>query len=407
MAAAIITAERPQELLRSLNFNKLTRIYEDGMNLSTYFESEDPSVDYPNEKTDAFQRVMRCARIRTRSISELGIVADEFSAFDKDEGTKVLMTEFLSRKWRQAGRGRHVSTRAMYMSDDDVLGGGNNPYFDTPGAMWDKQIAPAIPIDRLVARTVTIDRDVYRAFYLKTDVTQLRKVRVGEGAEIPGAKLVEGPHVIYLYKYGRKLTMTYEQMRRQRIDVVGLHVARMAVQAEIDKLATIMDVFVNGDGNTGTAATSYNLTALDPAATVPTGLTLKAWLTFKMKFQNPYMLDTIVGQEGPILSTQLLNTGSANIPLVVITGPSNFGSFTPINPSLRDAVAYGWTADAPANQILGFDTRFGVEQILEAGATIQEVTRFITNQTEAMTMTETVGYAILDQNGNKILNLAA
>jgi hypothetical protein len=229
-------------------------------------------------------------------------------------------------------------------------------------------------------------------------------VRVTEGAEIPGAKLVGGDVVIPLYKYGRKMTTTYEQMRRMRIDTVAIHIQRLAVQAEIDKLAAIMDVFVNGDGNSNTAATSYDLTSLDPNTTA-NNLTEVAWLTFKAKFLNPYLLDTVLGQESPIVKLQVLDLGTANIPHVMLPA-GLFGSLRPINPQLGSGQAFGLTADAPANKLLGFDTRMGIEQVTEIGATIQEVQRFVTNQTEALTMTETEGYRVIDQNANKILNLA-
>ena len=205
-------------------------------------------------------------------------------------------------------------------------------------------------------------------------------MRVAEGAELPRAKLVGSEHTIRLYKYGRILEITYEAMRRMRIDMAALHVQRIAIQSQIDKLATIIDVLVNGDGNAGTAATSYNLTTLDSAAVAGT-LTLKGYLAWKLKFINPYTLTTALAQDAMALQLMLLNTGSANIPLVTIQQPSGFGQFTPINPELGDNVRLGITADAPASKILGFDDRFAVERVTEIGANIQEVLRWSERQT--------------------------
>jgi hypothetical protein len=96
------------------------------------------------------------------------------------------------------------------------------------------------------------------------------------------------------------------------------------------------------------------VTTLDSAAT-PGTLTLKAWLRFKMKFLNPYALTTMLAQELALLQAMMLSTGSANVPLVVIAGASNFGGFTPINPGLADNVAIGWLAEAPTSKLVGFD----------------------------------------------------
>jgi hypothetical protein len=403
---AIVKEGRPraQELLARMGPELYRQAYEAGMNLSAWLEEQDPSQDH-RDGLDAFERVLMAANIRTRSIVEAGIYAHRMDAFFQSAQTRALLPEFLARVWRRAayGRGGH---RAIYLSDDNALGGLNRPWSDAAMGRWDEQIAPAIPVSELVAATTPIDGDAYRAFYLTSSAANSRMVRVGEGAEIPRAKLTAGDQTVRLFKYGRGLEITYEQLRRMRIDVVALHLARMAVQAEVDKVATILDVIVNGDGNANTAAEVFNLTTLDAAATAGT-LSLAGWLAFKMQFANPYMATTALAREGIALAMLLLNTGSANVPLLMLEGGRGFGSFRQINPNLADGVALGWTADAPASQIVAFDRRFAIERVVETGATIEEVTRFVERQTELLVMTETEGYAVMDREAAKILNIAA
>jgi hypothetical protein len=410
--SASVTRQGAGDILRQVNLEFMERAYAERLSISAALETLDPSSEHPNERTDAFQRVMAHAKIVTRSVPGIGLAADTGDDFiakaDKAAGARgaghILFTEHLTRVWKGAS-GRDINTRAMYTSADNALGTLANPYVDTSIARWDKQLAPQIPISALVAMTTPVDGNTYRAFYLTDDASNARMVRVSEFAEIPGAKLTGGDRVIYLHKYGRKITMSYEQMRRMRIDQVAMHVGRLAVQAEVDKLAVVIDVAVNGDGNAGTAATSYNLTTLD-GSTTANNLTLLAWLTFKAKFLNPYVLDTVIGQETPIIKLQMLNTGNANIPLVFLPG-NLFGGLRPISPQLAQGQSFGITTDAPSGKLIGLDTRLAVAQVTEIGATIQEVQRFIGNQTEAMTMTETEGWHILDGNATKILNLAA
>jgi hypothetical protein len=379
-----------------------------GRNLSIHLEELDPSDGY-KDGLDAFGRQLKVANggrgIRVRSDPARGYYADEFSAFDQSESARALVPEFLARIRRRVTTGRDVNTRALYQSDDQQLNSWARPYVDA-AAVRMKQIAPAIPLSELVAVTTPISGDAYRAFYLTDNAAQARLVRVTEGAEMPRAKLVGGERTVRLYKYGRILEVSYETLRRQRVDMVALHIARLAVQAETDKVATVLDVIVNGDGNSGTAATSHNLTTLDTAAAAGT-LTLKGWLAFKLKLANPYAVTTALAREATALQMMLLNMGSANVPLVTVQGQLGFGGFRPINPELSDNVALGITSEAPSLKIVAFDNRFAIERVTEIGADIQETQRWVTRQVQALALSEVEGYAVLDANASIILDVNA
>jgi hypothetical protein len=267
------------------------------------------------------------------------------------------------------------------------------------------QLAPAIPLSEVVAITTPIEGQDYRAFYLTDVAASERMVRLPEGTDLPTARLTGGDHTIRLHKYGRAIEVTYEELRRRRIDLVALHIARIAIQTEIDKLAAILAIMINGDGNSGTSATNYNLTALDSAATAGT-LTLKGWLAFKLKFTNPYSLTHAIVQDAVLLQLQLLNTGTANIPLLFLPS-GTFGAFTPINPGLGDGVRVGHTTAAPTLTIVGFDGRLGIERVVELGSDISEVDRWVKRQTQVITLSEVEGYDVFDQFAVKTLNINA
>lgn len=406
---ATVTNQQPRsnEILKRMVGGSL---YEEaaraGMGLSAYLEQIDPQERY-RDGLDAYSRLLRAANIRVNSDERYGYYADEGSKFfDSPEG-RSLFPEFVIRAWKRASLGNSIGPgqRAIYASTDSALGGVLEPFQDT-GVPRYAQLAPAVPISEVVAVTTPINGDVYRAFYLTDTAAQERLVRVAQGAELPRAKLAGADRTIRLYKYGRILEATYEIMRRMRIDLIALHVARIAIQSEIDKLATIIDVLVNGDGNASTAATNYNLTTLD-SSTTANNVTLTAWLALKLKLLNPYQVTTALVQSAGALKLQLLSTGSANIPLVSIQGAAGFGSFVPINPELRDNVALGITADAPANVVVAFDRRFAIERVVEIGANIQEIIRFAERQTEGLSLSEVEGYDILDQRATVTMTTSA
>ena len=420
-------ASRPGELLRAIGKSVreggsvagsrfYDEAYENGTNLSGYLEELDPTRDHGNTRLDAFQRLVAVTGVRSASSPFSGFSADPLDALENleeeqggQDAGRVLLAEFISRAWRRGVHSVHHAiqdaNRAVYLTSDSAPGTQVNPFAYAAGPRY-TQISPAIPLSELVAINTGINANVYKAFYLQTDIDQIRMKRVTEAAEVPAAKLIGQERSVMLSKFGRRLETSYEALRRMPIDLVAFHIQRMAIQAEADKVTTVLGVIVNGDGNANTAATSYNLTALDPATTA-NNLTLTAWLSFKMKFPSPYMLTTALAQEGPALKLQMLNVGNANVQLFQMPWFGGANAFRPINPTLADGVALGWTGDAPAGKIVGFDRRFVIERVFEIGSNIQEVGQWIEKQVKFLVMTETEGYAVLDAGGSKVLDLTA
>lgn len=398
---------RAQEMARSLGMAQYREAYENGETLSAFLERQMPYSEY-RDGLDAFERMLMLNNIRVQSVDgEQGVTANRFEDFFKNDQTRALLPEWWRRAYKR-GQGMPVNTRNLFTSQDGVPGSLLNPYSDQQQPRVNKMIAPAIPLAELIALTTTVDSDAYRALYMTDDATQQRSVRVAESANIPVAKVTQGENVIRLYKYGRALEVSYEALRRMRIDRVAYLIARMAVQAEIDKVAAVIDIIVNGDGNSNTAAINSNLTTLDGAAVAGT-LTLKGFLAWKLKFANPYSLTHVLATEASSLQLLLLNTGSANLPTVTIPSQAvnNITNFDVINPTLRTGSRLGITADAPTLKAVGIDARYAIERVTEANATIQEVERIMRNQTQLVTMTETEGYAKMDQNASRTLDINA
>ncbi len=401
---------RAADLYRQISPLMVEKAYEGGESLSAHLERLCPSTEY-KDGMDACERMLFVAGIKTRSLPQFGVWADKGDVFfkGKDETEKranrVLMHEWAAREYRKVAIGRSVNTRAMYASTDSATNTSLRPYADAAQAFEARRLAPQIPSAELIAETTPIDTDAYRKVYIEDDASEQRMVRVVEGTEIPGAKLTTSEQTIRLKKYGRKLTVTYEQMRRMRLNMVARHIAKMAIQAEVDKVATVLDVLINGDGNSGTPAPVDNLTTLDANATAGT-LTLRAWRAFAKQFENPYVLTTFLAQSGVTTDVEMLDAGTANILLATLAGLGNFGNVRPIN-ATADNVRYGWTSDAPALKIVGFDRDWAIERVVEIGASIQEIGRNIENQTEVMTLTESDGYAKLDVNAARVLDINA
>jgi hypothetical protein len=377
----------------------ITEAYKGGQNLTMFLEEKSPSEN--KLEFDAFDRLMKLEGIQTQSYPDRGYWASKGDKLVDTALGRALYTEFFARTWRRVA---YAKSRATYLSTEGTPGSWQRPYDDAMPARWDTQIAPAIPLSELIAIVTPVTGADYRSFYLTHDATKVRHYRIGESAEIPTYKLADSENTIQLQKFGLGLEASYEQIRRMRVDKLAMQITRVAIQNEVDKVAAALNIAINGDGNSN-SPTTYNLTTLDTDAVAGT-LTLAGWLAYKLKFVNPYLLTTALMQEAVTLQLALLDVGSANVPLAGADLGGMVQSLTPINMT-SDGVRYGWTSDAPALQIVGFDRRWAMEELVEIGGQIAEMERFVTRQTEFMSMTEVNGFAKIDATATLILDINA
>lgn len=377
-----------------------------GMRLGAYMEVLNPSDK--SDGLDAYGRQLRAANIVVESNPRAGYWASDGGVFvDSVEG-RMLYEEFFARNWQNvmyADRAemQQIQQRALLLSTDAIVGGWERPYADSQTLRWRNKITPPIPLSELIAITTPITGSDYRTIYMDYDATAVRRFRVGESAEIPMTTLTDHENAIRMRKYGRGIKATYEQMRRLRVDKIAWFIQWTALQAQIDKVAAVINVAINGDGNANTAATVYNLLTLDPNATV-LQLSLLAWLSFRMQFSEMYTMTTALAKLDTALQVLMLNTGSANVPATTIPLGGIPNQVRLIN-NTGDGVALGFTNDAATNKILGLDASLAIEHITEIGSTISEAERVITNQTQVMVMTEVESFAVLDPGATKLLDL--
>lgn len=402
-AVGVQVRPRAKDLI--INFDTYRAAFEKGLSLSAYLEEVDPSAQY-NDGLDAFERQLSLANIRVRSDVVNGRPADRVERFWSSEkpGSEALFPEFLARTWRQAALADFSGEQVRFYQSSVPVSEVLYPAFIQQTIRM-KQIQPAIPLSALIALVTSIDSDTYRAFYLTDATDEYTMKRVAEGAEVPTAQLTGAEHTTKMKKYGRRLLASYEAIRRTPIDRLALHLSLLAIKAEADKVSTALDVAINGDGNSGTAASTHNLTALDSDA-VAGELTLKAYLAFRMQWSNPYAMTVMFGRTTEVLQCLMLNTGSANASFLSLIGNFGIGGFSPINNGLAQA-GIGWTNDVPASRLVGLDSRFGLEMAMEVGASLTETDRIIRQQFNEIVMTEVVGFNVFDQNANKVLVLDA
>jgi hypothetical protein len=275
-----------------------------------------------------------------------------------------------------------------------------------------ESLAASSILPYLLATTTPIDGNAYRAIYCDNsdeNKKASKKVRVTEAADLPKSRLKTRETSIKIWKYGRQIEASYEVIRRMRIDLLSIHVRRIGEQTAQDEVDDVLGIIANGDGNANTSAPVLKAkTDLDSAATSGK-LSKDAWLRFLLRFY-PYQCNTVVASEDGLLqvldilypndSSQMMDfllkgmaiTAKVDLPQQLWTNVTLL--YNPNVPKVNTHVA-----------LYGLDNRYAIEKVMETGSDIQEADKFITNQTQVLTISENSGFAKMFNDANKILEI--
>ena len=344
-----------------------------GVSLSTYLNNKyAEKVEKFGGELDAFDIALLSRNIIVKDNFEFGIQSSSMMAFFATNETRALFPEFVIRQLRQ------ISGMPSIIND-------------------------------LVASTRTITGDSAKQVVLDLSSTpagqknkqSLKKRRIAEGANIPVAELKLGETSIKIYKYGIGVKATYEVLRRTTIDMFRKQMELVSVQASYDEVGAVIDVILNGDGNTN-PATVYKASELNEAA-VKGKLDEISLVKFLIK-QAPFNYDTLIVDEEIYtqICTILLDKNYTNAinPKVAFEFPQ--GLLNNLRVIYSEDLAK--TSDG-LHQIIGLAKNYAIEKTIEAGSLINEVSKTIENQTQLAVMTENAGFNKIDSRASAILVL--
>ena len=345
-----------------------------GVSLSTYLNNKYSNiVEKFNGELDAFDIALLSKGIIVKDNLQFGIQSSSMMKFFTTDENRALFPEFIIRQLRQ------ISGMPSIIND-------------------------------LVASTRVINGDSAKQIVLDLSNTpagqknkqSLKKRRIAEGANIPVAELKLGETAIKIYKYGIGVKATYEVLRRTTIDMFRKQMELVSVQASYDEVGAVIDVVVNGDGNTN-PATVYKATQLNAEA--KEGLLDEITLVKFLVKQAPFNFDTLLVDEE--IYTQICtilmekNLTNAINPKVNFEFPQGLLN----NLKVIFSEDLEKTADGK-HQIIGLARNYAIEKTIEAGSTINEVAKTVENQTQLAVMTENAGFNKIDSRASAILVLA-
>lgn len=238
---------------------------------------------------------------------------------------------------------------------------------------------------------------------------------IAEGAEVPVHKISASEHAVKIYKFGMGLEFTYEFSRRASLDIFTPYQARIERAIETSKVMAATALMINGDGNVAGAAPVVTQSSLNGGVvgTATNGVLsyrhLTKWLIDRARAGAP--VDTVVGNWDaymqwlalfalPQVGTGKFIEGNHSEAEAVAKAGFQLGGV----PILQGTVNFALSSAVPDGSLLGITKAETCEELVEAGADIDESERAITNQSVKFVRTRSSGYKLLFADTRSILD---
>lgn len=206
--------------------------------------------------------------------------------------------------------------------------------------------------------------------------------RVAEAAELPTISVKMGNQAIVLLKYGGKLKVSYEAIRRSSVSVMDRWIGAVARRARRRKVNAALEVILNGDRNNGGAP---NLQVAGPKYTA----------------EDLVNLDLLAGDSGGepgIVSGDRTELGKLLSMAVLLDGNATLGEdfrSTGRWPTLLGMqpkrAPKGSILDG-AGKIVAIDPEMGLEMAYDPSMDLVENDKIIERQIEFITFSEMLGF---------------
>jgi len=291
------------------------------------------------------------------------------------------MEELLFRAGIKASGSRTDTVGKLFeYSDLEVL---------VPEIMSNK-IYAGLLMDSLVPKFIATETVVrsgydYKKLYISDTEQERQTSIITPGKDIGETQIGIAQKSIQMRKFGTYLTITYETLEWQRLNVWGVCLERIGKQIQIDETDDMFYTIVNGDGNTST-------TAGTTVKTVATGVIATqdviGWAT---GLPMPYKLSVFAGRK--TLLQEYLAT------LVGMNNPFNAYSTGIALPQ-----HYEWDRTIiTSDTFVGVDSRYGVEH-LTSGGVLTESEKIIRKQINGTAITYWAGFGIIDNQATGIFD---
>lgn len=213
---------------------------------------------------------------------------------------------------------------------------------------------------------------------------------------------------VTFFKHGWGIRTSYEFQRRARLDMLTPYANRVNRETETSKVGQATLVLINGDGAYGAAPVVAQSSYNTPVGSNSTNnfisyKHLLNWLIARAKAGTP--IDTVVGNWDAYIQWLMMfavptsantQTDAANL---AAAGFKAGGV-----PLINGVVNFALSSTMTANELLGMSKGDTMEELVEAGSTIEESERAIVNQSITYVKTINAGYKLAFGDTRSIYN---
>lgn len=226
------------------------------------------------------------------------------------------------------------------------------------------------------------------------DATRMK--RVAEGTDIPLAVLKLAGTAYTLFKRGRAVETTYEVIRRMSLDLFGRHLDMIANDVSMQQAGDAIDVLVNGDGNKNPA----DVISISGTGGLTVNEIVKLAIAYYKKANLP--LTTILCGDGLFYETLMMTRFNVNEINGVMAGMQFRFPQAQIS-ELNVLYSAKVEANGGKERLISLNKDYALTKYVEAGSQIREYGKFIRNQTQLGTVTETAGFGKFNDDATLIL----
>ena len=354
-----------------VNLQTLKEAKKLGLSLSEYLEKVDPSEQYDNAlgELNALERQLYKKGIVLSHNPSKGLVPTKLSTiFDSDDtGLRLLFAEYVYAKAKET----------LFTADRYNLG---------------RIVANTRYIDGAVAEVLSIDY---------SNIEDKPKFILTPGAEIPTVVISWGTEVVRLAKSGVAFEFTDEFVRRARIDMVSKLMERMSIS---DKRKHFNYAVKEGLFN---GTTVENVSAYGVAA--GSYIDYQAWLKWLNSF-GEYTCDVVFADINSALKIVLMdkpNLAPGDVLNALMAAKANNEPYVSNVSNLQKSPEIMIIDDGvlPANTIVGIDSRFALEHLIENGSELQALESFARKGVKVLTVSLYDGYTKFMPDAVKSLNI--
>jgi len=220
----------------------------------------------------------------------------------------------------------------------------------------------------------------YKKLYISDSEKERQTEILSPGKDIGETSISIAEQSIRMRKFGTYLTITYETLQWQRLNVFDVCLQRIGQQIQVDETDDMFYTLVNGDGNSGT--TPGTTVQTDSTGTIATADVIE----FALGAPTPYKLDKFAGKKALIAEYLTTLAGLYQ----TISNNEDVGISLP--------KWYEWDRSImTTDYFVGVDSRYAIEH-LTSGGVMTESEKIIRKQIHGTAITYYGGFGIIDND---------